>query len=391
MIPMIDLLALHPFGPLTLSVSEATAHIKELLDDDSTLADLWVRGEIADARTYASGHTYFTLRDGLSQLRCVLFRQKARRLEPLENGHQYLVRGAISVYPTSGVYQLYVADHRQLGTGELYLQFEELKARLAAEGLFAPERKRPLPRWPHRIGIATSANGAVLHDLRQVIGRRFPLAELVLAPCLVQGADAVRSVVASLRALEGAGVDVVVVARGGGSIEDLWAFNHEAVARAIAAASVPVVSAIGHETDFTIADFVADCRAPTPSAAAELMVPDTVALGGQIDDLQRRAERALKAQLWVAQNDLGAAEQRLRRATAAHLAHATSRLAAVEGRLHSLSPLHVLSRGFAVVRQVSGGAVVRQVTQVAPGDGLEVLLADGTFRATVQEMQDRAS
>lgn len=388
MIPMIDILALHPFGPLTLSVSEATAHVKELLDDDTTLADLWVRGEIADARTYASGHTYFTLRDGLSQLRCVLFRQKARRLEPLENGHQYLVRGAISVYPASGVYQLYVADHRRLGTGELYLQFEELKARLEAEGLFAPERKRPLPRWPRRIGIATSANGAVLHDLRQVIGRRFPLAELVLAPCLVQGADAVRSVVASLRALEGTGVDVVVVARGGGSIEDLWAFNHEAVARAIAATSVPVVSAIGHETDFTIADFVADCRAPTPSAAAELMVPDTAALDGQIDDLQRRAERALKAQLWVAQNDLVTAEERLRRATATRLAHATSRLAAVEGRLHSLSPLRVLSRGFAVVRQAPGGAVVRRLAQVAPGDGVEVLLPDGTFKATVLELRD---
>ena len=175
---MIDLLALHPFGPLTMSVSEATAHVKELLDDDPTLADLWVRGEVTDARTYASGHTYFSLRDGESQLRCVLFRQKARRrgkpLEPLENGRQYLVRGAVSVYAASGTYQLYVSDHRPLGAGELYLQFEETRARLEAEGLFAPERKRPLPRWPRRIGIATSPHGAVLHDLRQVIGRRFP-------------------------------------------------------------------------------------------------------------------------------------------------------------------------------------------------------------------------
>jgi exodeoxyribonuclease VII large subunit len=384
---VIDLLALHPFGPLTMSVSEATAHVKELLDDDPTLADLWVRGEVTDARTYASGHTYFSLRDGESQIRCVLFRQKARRrgkpLEPLENGRQYLVRGAVSVYAASGTYQLYVSDHRPLGAGELYLQFEETRARLEAEGLFAPERKRPLPRWPRRIGIATSPNGAVLHDLRQVIGRRFPLVELFLAPCQVQGADAVRSVVASLRTLDEAGTDVVVVARGGGSIEDLWAFNHEAVARAIAAVSVPVVSAIGHETDFTIADFVADQRAPTPSAAAELMVPDGVALVEGVEDLRRRAERALKAQLWVAQNARLGLQPRLGRAGAARLARAEGRLAALEGRLESLSPRRVLERGYAVVREEATGAVVRHAGQVAPGDDLTVLLAHGALRATV--------
>ncbi len=380
---MIDLLALHPWGPLTLSVSEATAHVKELLDDDSTLGDLWVRGEVSDARTYASGHTYFTLRDGLSQMRCVLFRQKARGLERLENGHQYLVRGSVSVYEASGVYQLYVVDHRRLGAGELYLQFEELKTRLEAEGLFAQERKRPLPRWPRRIGVATSAHGAVLHDLRQVIGRRFPLAELVLAPCQVQGVEAVRAVVASLQALDGAGVDVVVLARGGGSIEDLWAFNHEAVARAIAACSAPVVSAVGHETDFTIADFVADRRAPTPSAAGELMVPDGAALTGQLDALQQRAERALKGQLWVAQTDLADLDDRLRRATASRLAGAAGRLASAEGKLRALSPLHVLSRGYAVVREAAGGAVVRHASQLAPGGEISIDLADGSLTATV--------
>lgn len=380
---MIDLLALHPWGPLTLSVSEATAHVKSLLDDDPTLGDLWVRGEVSDARTYGSGHTYFTLRDGLSQMKCVLFRQKSRGLEQLENGHQYLVRGAVSVYETSGVFQLYVVDHRPIGTGELYAQFEELKTRLDAEGLFAPERKRPLPRWPRRIGIATSAQGAVLHDLRQVIGRRFPLAELVLAPCQVQGVEAVRAVVASLQALNGAGVDVVVLARGGGSIEDLWAFNHEAVARAIAASVVPVVSAIGHETDFTIADFVADCRAPTPSAAGELMVPDGAALMAHADALERRAERALKAQLWVAQNDLVDLADRLRRATASRLVGVAGRLATAEGKLRTLSPLQVLSRGYAVVREAASGAVVRHAGQVATGSEIVVALADGSLTATV--------
>ena len=391
---MIDLLALHPFGPLTMSVSEATTHVKELLDDDPTLNDLWVRGEVSDARTYASGHTYFTLRDGVSQLRCVLFRQRARRrgtpLEPLENGYQYIVRGAISVYEASGAYQLYVADHRRLGAGDFYLQFEEIKARLEAEGLFAPERKRPLPRWPRRIGIATSAHGAVLHDLRQVIGRRFPVVELVLAPCQVQGADAVRSVVASLRTLDRADVDVVVVARGGGAIEDLWAFNHEAVARAIAAVSAPVVSAIGHETDFTIADFVADVRAPTPSAAAELMVPDGAALATTLDDLRARAERAVKAQLWVAQTDLDGAEGRLRRALAAGLARAEGRLAAATARLEGLSPRRILDRGYAVVRETPDGAVVRRAGQVAPGDELTVLLAEGALTVTVRETRGEA-
>ncbi|HEX2184243.1 MAG TPA: exodeoxyribonuclease VII large subunit, partial [Chloroflexota bacterium] len=384
---MLDLLALYGWGPLTLSVSEVNARIKELIDEDSTLADLWIRGEVTDARTYTSGHTYFTLRDGTAQLKCVLFRQRSRGLERLENGHLYVIHGSISVYEANGVYQLYVLDHRRLGTGELYQQFEALKAQLELEGLFAPERKRPLPRWPRRIGIATSPQGAVLHDLRQVIGRRFPLAELVLAPCQVQGAEAVRAVVASLRALNAAGVDVIVVARGGGSIEDLWAFNHEAVARAIAASAVPVVSAIGHETDFTIADFVADLRAPTPSAAGELMVPDAATLAVQIDDLGRRAERAIKAQLWVAHNDAAELEHRLRRAIAARLDRAEGRLRTLEGRLRSLSPRHVLARGYALVRDPATARLVRHTGQVTTGQEIRVCLTDGELAATVTAVE----
>ncbi|MGH2367344.1 MAG: exodeoxyribonuclease VII large subunit, partial [Chloroflexota bacterium] len=302
---------------------------------------------------------------------------------PLENGQQYVVRGAISVYEANGVYQLYVADHRRIGAGELYQQFEALKARLEAEGLFAAERKRPLPRWPRRIGVATSAHGAVLHDLRQVIGRRFPLAELVLAPCQVQGAEAVRTVVASLRTLNDAGVDVIVIARGGGSIEDLWAFNHEAVARAIASSHAAVVSAVGHETDFTIADFVADVRAPTPSAAGELMVPEAAALAAQLDDFSRRAEGAIKAQLWVVQLDLSEREGRLRRAFAGRLEGAERRLGTLEGRLRTLSPLNVLSRGYAMVRDAATHTVVRSAGQVAPGRQVQVILADGQLTATV--------
>ena len=381
---MIDLLPLIQAGTQTLSVGEATAYIKQLLDDDPTIADVWVRGEVSDPRTYASGHTYFTLKDATSQLKCVLFRQRARGLEPLQHGKQYVVRGGISLYEQSGALQLYVTDHRPLGVGELYQQFELLKARLEAEGLFAPERKRPLPQWPERIGIATSRQGAVLHDLRTVIGRRYPLAELVLAPCQVQGADAARTIVAALRALDGAGVDVIVLARGGGSIEDLWAFNEEPVARAIAACRAPVVSAVGHETDFTIADFVADLRAPTPSVAGELVVPDAAGLSAQVDMLLQRASRAAQAQLWLASSDLAERQARLQRALAQRLERATTRLAAAEARLAALSPLGVLGRGYAVLLDAQTRSVVRSTAQARPGQTLDILLADGRLTATVE-------
>ena len=382
-----------PMGAIAagvLSVSEATGYIKSLLDDDPLLANCWVRGEVSDPRTYNSGHTYFTLRDGTSQIRCVLFRQKARGLEPLEHGRQYVVRGAVSVYEAQGAYQLYVTSYRTVGAGELYQQFELLKAKLEADGLFAPERKRPLPVWPQRIGVATSAQGAVIHDLRQVIGRRYPLAEIVLAPCQVQGAEAVRAIVASIRALDAAQVDVIVVARGGGSIEDLWAYNEEAVARAITGASVPVVSAVGHETDFTIADFVADVRAPTPSVAGELLVPDAHELRRALDGLVARAERSVRAHVWEAQSDLGEREQRLRRAVAEHLQRTEMRLEALRGRLHALSPLAVLGRGYAVVRDQETGMVLRSVLLTAPGQHVTIQLADGALTATVETSQQMA-
>jgi exodeoxyribonuclease VII large subunit len=381
---MIELLPFLQRSAMTVTVAEATAYVKQLLEDDPTLADLWIRGEVSDPRNYASGHTYFTLRDASSQIKCVLFKQKARGLPPLEHGRQYLVRGAVSVYEANGAYQFYVADHRPLGAGDFYLEFEALKTRLEAEGLFAPERKRPLPRWPARIGVATSAHGAVLHDLRNVLGRRYPLAEIVLAPCQVQGAEAVRTVVASVRALAAAAVDVIVVARGGGSIEDLWAFNDEQVARAIAAATVPVVSAIGHETDFTIADFVADLRAPTPSAAAELVVPDTTALDAEIRHLLERAGRALKAQLWMAGADVDDRATRLRHAFARRLERAERRLGGAEARLATLSPHGVLARGYAVALDAETRTAIRSASATHPGQRLDLLFADGRVPAVVE-------
>ena len=382
---MIDLLPalMQRLGAGVRSVSEVTGQIKSLLDDDPTLSDCWVRGEVSNPRKYGSGHTYFTLKDSESQLKCVLFKQRARGLEPLEHGRLYTVRGAISVYESRGEYQLYVTDHRPIGVGELYQQFEALKAKLEAEGLFAPERKRPLPAWPRRIGLATSKQGAVLHDLQQVVGRRYPLAELILAPCQVQGAEAVGAVVASLRALNAAGVDVIVVARGGGSAEDLWAFNDEAVARAIAASAAPVVSAVGHETDFTIADFVADVRAATPSVAGELVAPDGVELSRQLSQLALRAKRALEAQLWSDQTSLVDVSHRLKRALATRVERTESRLTALQGRLAALSPLGVLGRGYALVRDAETGAVLRTSAAAEVGQRLDVRLAQGSLTTRV--------
>ena len=384
---MIDLLPalVQRLGSGVLSVSDATSHIKSLFEDDPVLADCWVRGEVSDPRTYGSGHTYFTLKDADSQLKCVLFKQRARGLEPLEHGRLYAVRGSISVYESRGEYQLYVTDHRPVGVGELYQQFELLKAKLEAEGLFSAERKRALPAWPQRIGLATSKQGAVLQDLQQVIGRRFPLVELLLAPCQVQGADAVRAVVASLRALDFAGVDVIVLARGGGSVEDLWAFNDEAVARAIAACRAPVVSAVGHETDFTIADFVADMRAATPSVAGELVAPDAAELRRQLAELSLRARRAIESRLWAEQSNLVDRSQRLRRSLALKLERTEAQLAALEGRLSALSPLAVLARGYAVVRDADTGEVLKASAQARVEQRLSVRLARGSLVAKVLE------
>ena len=372
-----------------LSVSEATGHIKSLLEDDPVLADCWVRGEVSDPRTYASGHTYFTLRDGTSQLKCVLFKQKARGLDPLEGGRQYVVRGSVGVYEANGVYQFYVSDHRPVGIGELFEQFEQLKAKLKGEGLFDPARKRPLPRWPRRIGIVTSPHGAVIHDLQRVIDRRFPLVEIVLAPCQVQGAGAVPTIVAALKAIDAADCDVIVLARGGGSVEDLWAYNDESVARTIGARVTPVVSAIGHETDFTIADFVADVRAATPSVAAELIVPDMEELRRQIGSLATRAERAVRAQLWTSQDDLAERLAALRRAVATRMERSETRLAALTGRLSALSPLSILTRGYAVARDAAAGTVIRSVGQVAIDQSIDIILADGTLEVRVVAVQAR--
>src|SRR5262249_13054397 len=272
-----------------LAVSEVNRYLRRVIEDDLNLRSVWVQGEVSNFTVSMSGHAYFTLKDSLSQLKCVMFRQHLSRVRQRpDNGELSVARGPIRVYEPQGIYQLYVEFVAPAGLGELQLRLEELRTRLEAEGLFEPTRKRPLPVWPERVGVVTSASGAVIHDIRTVMARRFPLAEIVLAPAPVQGDEAPARLCQAIEDLNHYGnVDVIVVARGGGSLEDLWAFNDETLARTIFASRVPVVSAIGHETDVTIADLVADHRASTPSAAAEMVVPDQREVSARLAELTR--------------------------------------------------------------------------------------------------------
>jgi len=296
-------------------VSQITAYIKELFDSDYALQDLWLEGEVSNYSQAASGHVYFTLKDEEAQIRCVMWRSQVERGAYLpQDGEAILAHGRISVYEAGGRYQLYVDDIQPAGAGLLYLQFEALKERLAAEGLFDVGRKRPLPPFPRRLGLVTSPTAAALRDIVNVLRRRYPLVEVVLSPTLVQGDEAPSQIVAAIEALDQhTDVDAIIVARGGGSLEELWAFNDERVARAIYASQVPVVTGVGHETDFTIADFVADVRAPTPSAAAELVVPDRQELQGAVESWRGRLAQLMRGRIEEERRALQYQEQVLRR------------------------------------------------------------------------------
>ena len=389
-----------------MTVSDLTRYIRELFEVDYRLQDVWVEGEVSGVTRHSSGHIYFTLKDAASQIACVMWKNVAWTFgDLLAQGGQIVAHGKVSIYEPRGQYQLYVDRVQPKGLGDLHAQFELLKARLQAEGLFAPERKRPLPPFPRRIGIVTSPTGAVIRDICNVLARRWPLVEVLLAPTKVQGDDAPPQIVAALEALyQCDDLDLIIVARGGGSLEDLWAFNDERVARKIAQSPVPVVSGVGHEVDFTIADFVADVRAPTPSAAAELVTPDRAELKAQIaalqselvstmlDDLHdRRAALESEAR---ALSHLSPQQQlaNLRQRTDDLISQAASsithllqlrhaRLSGVAARLDALNPLAVLQRGYAVVQR--DGQLVRSVRQVSPGDVVSVRVSDGEFDATV--------
>lgn len=390
------------------SVGQLTRHIRERLESDSTLADVWVEGEVSNFQRSGAGHVYFTLKDEGAAISCVAWRSVVGRWTHLpQDGHAILAHGHVSVYEVQGRYQLYVDQVEPAGLGRLYLEFQALKERLGTEGLFAPERKRPLPAFPQVVGIVTSPQAAALQDILRVLRSRFPAVEVVLAPTLVQGDAAPEEIVRALRAVDRLPeVDVILLARGGGSLEELWAFNTERVARAVAACQHPVVTGIGHEVDFTIADFVADYRAPTPSAAASAIVPDGQELMREIWEKRRRLGTLIWAQLQQERGDLEAIQRALRsksplvqveqrrqgvdeleRRLGGQIWHqldiSKREVAGWESRLRGADPMAVLRRGYALVTKEDDGSLVRSVQQVCPGEAIKVRVVDGQFGASV--------
>lgn len=399
-------------APSILSVGQVSRYMKEVLETDEILQDVWVRGEVSGCKTYPSGHCYFTLKDAEAQLPCVFFKHaRLRSSAPeLRDGMAVIVNGRISFYERDGKLQLYVDSVELLGDGALYLRFEQLKARLAAEGLFEEERKRPLPACPAVIGIVTSPQAAALRDMLRVIRTRYPLARVILSPAPVQGAEAPLAIANALDLLNEHGeAEVIIVGRGGGSIEELWAFNEEVVARAIARARVPVISGVGHETDFTIADFVADLRASTPTAAAAAAVPDIARWHTSVLEHQQALTALMEEVLGIRHEKVELAERDLRRASPQNyldrlhqqlddttallqtrMQHTLSlrgeRLRGATLRLHSLSPLLTIARGYAIVRRDADQAIVTSIQQVQPGDELTIQVTDGRIHATAHQV-----
>lgn len=388
------------------SVSDLNEYIKSLFENNRTLSSVSVRGEISNFVNHRSGHLYFSIKDADGQIRAVMFRSKAMSLKFIpESGMKVIVHGSVTVYPRDGSYQIYVSSMQPDGIGVLYLAYEQMKARLAEEGLFDEEHKKPIPEIPSRIGVITSPTGAAVRDIINVTGRRFPQAEVYVYPALVQGEGAEESLIRALDYLDKSRLcDVIILGRGGGSIEDLWAFNSEKLARRIYEATVPIISAVGHETDFTICDFVADMRAPTPSAAAELAVPDCRELMMRLDSYDERLARALVTRLerarerlehlsdvtgkYTVKNLVATRRDEVDRLTdmatlmiMSRIGKARDNLAALAGKADALSPLSILSRGYSVAEK--GGRVIRSVSELNAGDGFDLIMSDGTIRATV--------
>jgi len=405
---MMDQLPLFAQPQTPYTVSEINAYLRDLMENDRVLQDLWVQGEVSNLSRPKSGHIYFTVKDSQAALRCVMWRNQVAALSYVpQDGDSIEVHGSISVYEAGGQYQLYADRIRPLGEGLLYQEFNRLKQKLEAEGLFAPERKRPIPEVPRLIGIVTSPTGAALRDMLNTLRRRYPLVEVVLAPTAVQGESAPGEIIQAIKILnEFAHPDVILVGRGGGSIEDLWAFNDENVARAIAASESPVISGVGHETDFTIADFAADLRAPTPTAAAELATPDQVELRSglleflgslahamgivaqdrrwSLEELSRRLDRSSpEGRLRTDRQRLDELVRRGGMVVSHRVQLQRARLSGMQQQLVALSPQGVLGRGYAVVSKKEGG-VVRRVKDVDAGDALNIRVSDGEFGAEVK-------
>ena len=396
----------------TYTVSQVTSEIKELLESNPFLADLWIEGEISNLSVASSGHAYFNLKDQQAVLQAVMFRNR-RGVNLLKNGVSVAAHGRVSFYEPRGTLNISVDVVAPQGMGELALELERLKEKLAAEGLFNSDRKRPLPIFPRVIGVVTSPTGAVFHDIQNVLARRYPLAKLVLSPATVQGAQAKESIADALERLDDeGGCDVIIVARGGGSMEDLWPFNEEIVARAIYACRTPVVSSVGHETDETIADYVADKRAPTPSAAAEMITPDIRDLKAAVTQLPDMMNRRLSARLQQERAGVDRARRQLeaglpdiatlrrriddqsRIASSAAASLSRQRRLEVDGlyqRLRGLDPRATLARGFAVVELAASGRALTAVGQAQPGDPLNITVSDGTIPAVAGPPQTPAT
>ncbi|MCS6870034.1 MAG: exodeoxyribonuclease VII large subunit [Anaerolineae bacterium] len=391
------------------SVSALNAYVRRLIERDANLQDIWVEGEVSNLRSQSSGHLYFTLKDAVAELRVVIWRDKALRLahQP-QNGEKILAHGKISVYEQGGVYQLY-ADAVQLAAaqGDLAAQFRALWAKLEREGLFRAELKRPLPMFPQRIGVVTSESAAAFQDVCNVLRRRYPLAEVWLSHTPVQGADAPPQIIAALRRADSFGVDVILLVRGGGSAEDLWCFNDEALARALRTTRAPVVTGVGHEIDITLVDGTSDKRAPTPSAAAELATPDVANLRAELSRYAERLQSALARRLTEAQEKLQDMAHKLRllsprarlqgeiqrldsltlrleRAMQARLQQWHDKLAAQARALERANPLNLLARGYAIVSDTTTGKRLTSAAQAMPSSDLDVQLVDGRLRVRVQ-------
>lgn len=395
-----------------LSISQLNEYIRGKLDSDALLNSVAVRGEISNYKMYPSGHHYFTLKDETSALKCVMFKGSALRLRfRPDNGIKVIAMGKISVYPRDGVYQLYCTAMAMDGIGDLYAAFEQLKAKLAAQGLFDPAHKKPLPKYPGTIGIITSSAGAAIHDMLRILRKRYPLTQVRLLPVRVQGVEAPGEIAAAIRyANYHKLADLLIVGRGGGSIEDLWAFNDEQVAYAIYESEIPVISAVGHEPDVTISDFVADLRAATPSNAAELAVQDRQALEQQLDGMYTAMGTALGRQIKSARQHLNILssspalqspdaylqqryknlellQNRLTSAQNQCISRNNQRFIALTAKLDAMSPLKVLSRGYSMA-QTGEGTVISSVNQVQCGDQIDISFSDGKVAATVTDVKE---
>ncbi len=389
------------------SVSQVNHHIKSLLDSDAALSGLFIRGEVSNYKLYPSGHHYFSLKDETGALSCVMFRREAAslRFRP-QNGMKVVAFGYVTVYPRDGKYQLYVSALTADGVGDLHAAFEQLKAKLAAQGLFDQAHKKPIPRFPKRIALVTSPAGAAVRDMLRILGARWPMAEVFVVPCRVQGAEAPAEIAGAISWVNAQSLaDLIITGRGGGSMEDLWCFNDEGVARAIYASKIPVISAVGHEPDVTIADYVADLRSATPSNAAELAVPDQNEQYALLAHLNRRMAKAMERRVAEARAALEQAgrsrmlhdpmswvddrrqlldrqRDRLGHGLSLSMARDRERFGRLAASLDALSPLKVLGRGYSIAK--GPGGLVKSVKDVSPGEELELRVADGSIVCEVK-------